>query len=85
MPEICRFHGITIFMNYRDHEPPHFHARYGDQEVLVEMETGIVEGRMSKRALRLLFEWSELHRDELLENWTRARERRTLLSIPPLP
>ena len=85
MPELCRFHGITIFMNYRDHEPPHFHARYGDQEVLVEVETGIVEGRMSKRALRLLFEWSELHRDELLENWARARERRPLLSISPLP
>ncbi len=84
MPEISRFYGIIIFMNYNDHEPPHFHARYQDQEVTIEIETGIVQGRMSHRALRMLFEWSELHRDELLNNWGRTRERRALDKISPL-
>ena len=42
MPTISRFFGIVIFMNYNDHLPPHFHARYQDQEVTVEIET---EGR----------------------------------------
>jgi len=27
MPEISRFFGIIITMNYNDHSPPHFHAR----------------------------------------------------------
>jgi len=85
MPEICRFYGIIIFMNYNDHDPPHFHARYEDQEVTVEFPTGIIKGQMSKRALRMLFEWSELHLEELMENWRLARERRPLNKIAPLP
>jgi len=85
MPEICRFYGIIIFMNYNDHEPSHFHARYEDQEVIVEIPTWIVKGQMSKRALRMLFEWSELHLEELMENWRLARERKPLNSIAPLP
>ncbi len=28
MPTLSRFYGIVIFMNYNDHPPPHFHARY---------------------------------------------------------
>lgn len=84
MPELSRFYGIVVFMNYLDHEPPHFHARYGDQEVTIEIETGVVKGVMGKRALKLLFEWTEQHQDELKENWVRARERRPLKPIPPL-
>jgi hypothetical protein len=84
MPEICRFYGIIIFMNYNDHEPSHFHARYQEQEVIIEIQTGIVQGKMSRRALRMLFEWSEIYREELIENWERARERKPLKSIPPL-
>lgn len=31
MPEISRFLGIIIAMYYKEHEPPHFHAKYGNQ------------------------------------------------------
>ena len=85
MPTVSRFYGIVVFMNYNDHEPPHFHARYQDGEVTVEIETGIVRGMMSKRALRMIFEWSDNHREDLLDNWDRARERRPLNQILPLP
>jgi hypothetical protein len=85
MPEICRFYGIIIFMNYNDHDPPHFHARYEDQEVTIEINSGIVKGHMSKRALRMLFEWSEIHQEELMENWRLTRERKQLEKVPPLP
>jgi hypothetical protein len=84
MPEICRFYGIIAFMNYNDHEPPHFHARYQDQEITVEIQTGVVEGKMSKRALRMLFEWSEKYHGELVRNWELARGRKSLEQIPPL-
>lgn len=30
MPEISRFFGIVIAMYYNEHNPPHFHARYGE-------------------------------------------------------
>ena len=84
MPVISRFYGIVIFMNYNDHEPPHFHARYGDQEVIVGIVSGMVTGKMSKRALNMLFEWMEMHRPDLVENWSLARELKPLRQIPPL-
>ena len=84
MPEICRFYGIVIFMNYNDHDPPHFHARYQDQEVSIEIQTGVVWGKMSRRALRMLFEWSERYQEELMRNWELARERKPLEKISPL-
>lgn len=84
MPEISRFLGIIIAMFYRDHAPPHFHAIYGEYEITVEIESGIINGRFPKRALKLVFEWLELHREELLENWRLAEDRRPLNKIEPL-
>ena len=51
MPEISRFFGIVIGMFYRDHEPAHFHARYGDHEITVAIEDGTVTGVFPRRAL----------------------------------
>lgn len=84
MPEISRFFGIVIAMLHRDHEPAHFHARYGGQEVTIEIETGVVTGSMSKRALRLVLEWYDLHRDDLLADWQRAIRKEQLTPIAPL-
>jgi len=85
VPEIAKFYGIIVFMNYCDHDPPHFHARYGGQEVMIEILSGTVRGHMSKRALRMLFEWSESHEQQLIDNWKRVRDRRPLQQIEPLP
>ncbi|HQH71429.1 MAG TPA: DUF4160 domain-containing protein [bacterium] len=84
MPEISRFYGIVIYMNYNDHDPPHFHARYQQQEITVKIVADIVKGYMSKRALRMVFEWMELHQDELLTNWNTVRQRQPLRPISPL-
>jgi len=84
MPEICRFYGIIIFMNYNEHDPPHFHVRYQDQEITVEIRKGIVEGKMPKRALKMVFEWYEQHIEELLMDWDLAKERKLLKKIEPL-
>ena len=72
-------------MNYQDHDPPHFHARYEDQEVIIEIEAGIVKGYMSKRALRLIFDWPEIHQEELMANRSLAGNRQPLQKIAPLP
>ncbi len=84
MPTISRFYGIVIFMNYNDHSPPHFHARYQDQLVIVEIEPGIVQGKISRQALRMVFEWSEKYQEELMTDWELARARNPLKPIPPL-
>ena len=65
MPELCRFFGIIIRMYYNDHDPPHFHAVYGEDEVLIEIDTlALVRGELPRRALALVIEWAVLHRDE---------------------
>jgi Domain of unknown function (DUF4160) len=84
MPEISRFLGILVFMLYDDHHPPHFHARYVEFEVSVEIETGLVTGSFPRRALMLLMEWYALHKEELLMDWKLAREHRPLKGIAPL-
>ncbi|MDE0235896.1 MAG: DUF4160 domain-containing protein [bacterium] len=38
MPELCRFYGIVIQMYYGDHPPPHFHAKYGGHEAVVDID-----------------------------------------------
>ena len=84
MPEISRFLGIIIAMYYKDHVPPHFHAIYGEYEITVEIESGVINGRFPRRALRLVLEWLELHKDELLENWHLVEEKKPLKKIAPL-
>lgn len=84
MPEICRFFGIIILMNYRDHNPPHFHAVYGEREITVDIQSGLVKGEMSKRAMSLVLEWYELHKEDLLTDWELARQREPLKKIQPL-
>ncbi|MCG8467346.1 MAG: DUF4160 domain-containing protein [Gemmatimonadetes bacterium] len=85
MPIISRFYGIVITMYYNDHAPPHFHARYGEYTIVVEIESGLVRGEMPRRALRLVLEWADRHQHELMENWARARRRVPLEVVPPLP
>jgi len=84
MPEISRFLGIVIRMYYREHAPPHFHAEYGEHEITVEIESGVVNGHFPRRALTAVLEWYELHRDELRNNWQLARQDQPLHRIDPL-
>lgn len=84
MPELSRFLGIVIAMYYREHQPPHFHAKYGGYEITIEINSGVVEGKFPKRALKLVLEWYESHRNELLANWKLAEQRKPLTKIEPL-
>lgn len=66
MPTISQFYGLVVFMNYSEHPPAHFHVRYQGQEVSVEIQSGMVTGKMSRRALQMIFAWMELHQEELM-------------------
>jgi hypothetical protein len=85
MPEISRFFGIIIAMYYNDHSPPHFHARYGEFEIKVAIESGeVLEGEMPRRAKSFIIKWWSLRRADLAENWRLAEQRRALKMIQPL-
>ena len=44
MSEISRFYGIVIKMFHNDHQPPHFHAEHGGDQMVVAIETLAVTG-----------------------------------------
>lgn len=84
MPVISRFLGIVISMFWNDHAPPHFHAKYGEFEITVNIHDGIVEGKFPQRALRHVLEWYGLHKEELLEDWELCRQSQLPNPIEPL-
>ncbi len=84
MPVLSRFFGVVVFMYWRDHAPPHFHAKYADHEVIIEIASGNVDGDMSRRALGFIQEWRKLHMDELLADWKLAEQNKALSKIAPL-
>jgi hypothetical protein len=86
MPTISRFYGILIRMYYDDHNPPHIHVVYGEHRALIEIEPiAVLAGGLPARALGMVTEWVQLHQDELLLDWQRARGRQPLVEIEPLP
>jgi hypothetical protein len=86
MPELSRFYGIIIYMFVKDHNPPHFHAKYGEYKGIFNIKTGLlIEGELPRRAIRLIEEWIEIHRKELMENWETAQsDSPELKKIEPL-
>ncbi len=84
MPEISSFYGLVILMNFKDHSPPHFHVWYGEYKAIITIKDGIVKGEMPQRALKMIFDWLELYRVELLEDWELAQKGDVLKRIEPL-
>ena len=85
MPEISRFFGIVIAMFYKEHSPPHFHAKYSGQWASFSIrELKLVEGALPKRAISLVLEWAFQHREELMANWEKAQKKESLGKIKPL-
>ena len=68
-----------------DHNPPHFHVYYDGSSALVSIQDGaILKGSLPPQAKRLVKQWLELHRDELLDNWNRLSNSESAISIKPL-
>lgn len=84
MPIVSKFLGIIITMYWSEHNPPHFHAKYGEYEIIVHIESGVIEGKFPKRALKMVMEWHELHRDELMEDWKLCANKEMPKPIEPL-
>jgi Domain of unknown function (DUF4160) len=85
MPRLCYLDGIVIWINTRDHEPPHFHARHAGDEIRVEIETlNVMTGQLTPTKQRKLLRWAAAHKPSLCETgiWL-ARACRTSQSPRP--
>jgi hypothetical protein len=75
MPRLCLLDGIVIWVNTRDHLPPHFHARFSGDEVRIKLDDlTVMTGQISLGKQRLLLQWAAVHKTELVRNWELARE-----------
>lgn len=85
MPTISIFYGILIQMFWNDHAPPHFHALYGEFEIIINIQTlEVLGGSMPRRATNLVLEWAQQHQGELLEDWLLCEKRQQPKKIAPL-
>ncbi len=88
MPELSRFFGIVIAMYWEkntQHHAPHFHAIYNEFDCKYEIPNlFVLDGSLPKRANNMVVEWAKLHMDELLLNWDRAKQNKSLNKIEPL-
>lgn len=85
MPTISRFYGIMIRMYFNEHGSPHFHALYGEHAAVIAIESfELLEGSLPRRVMGLVLEWASQHRQELRDNWNRARRHELPLAVAPL-
>ncbi len=83
MPVLARFYGIIIRMYFlqSEHNPPHIHAIYNDDVAAIDFMTGnVLEGHLPNKAMDLVLEWIEIHREELKMIW----ETQEFKSLAPL-
>lgn len=83
MPTIARFFGIIVKMFFikAEHQPPHIHVVYGEYNATFNIQTGeMMEGDLSPRAQKLVQEWLDIHREELIDMWNTQKFR----ELPPL-
>lgn len=68
MPVIYRFLSCVVYINTRDHNPPHFHIRMNDgRDALVEIETmEILSHGISQREIKEALNWAADNRDMLI-------------------
>lgn len=83
MPVISRFYGIIIRMYFQqsEHNPPHFHAIYGEHVAAIDIADGtVIEGELPNKALEMVLEWHSIHKDALLKIW----ETQEFIALSPL-
>ena len=87
MPELSRFYGIRITMNYDDHNPPYCHAEYNEYDVSIGIKPiQILEGSLPASQLRNVLKWANLYQDDLMKAWeTTVENQKPPERIPPLP
>jgi hypothetical protein len=70
------FYGLLIRMFFRDnerHHMPHIHADYQGQVAVYSILDGeVLAGELPPSKHKLVVAWIEIHREDLLANWSLA-------------
>ena len=87
MPVLSTFFGIIVRM-YNEkggkHNIPHIHVEYSGEELVIGLDGTILEGNIPKNKRKLLDAWMEIHREDLMANWTLLNSGEQIFRIDPL-
>ncbi|MCX6254832.1 MAG: DUF4160 domain-containing protein [Bacteroidia bacterium] len=88
MAIISMFYGLIVSMYYLDnkrHHLPHIHVKYQEKEAVFSIEMGeILEGELPVNKRKLVEAWIEIHKEDLMADWSLAIAGLTIFSIDPL-
>jgi len=75
-------------MFYKDvdkHNTPHIHAEYQNSVAVYAVETGkVLAGKLPPNKHKLVVAWVEIHKEDLMANWSLAVAGNTLQNIKGL-
>ncbi len=74
MPRLTRqpLKGIKLTMHFREHNPPHFHAKHGEHSAAMLFNGTVYEGWLPPAQLKLVSEWAKLNQAALAARWALA-------------
>ena len=76
---------MVISIYFDDHNPPHFHVEYNEDEALIAInDLTVLKGNLPPRVMGLAMEWARLHQAELLENWNMVQTDGKYFKVEPL-
>ena len=88
MPIISTFYGVIVYMFFYDnkkHHLPHIHVEYAEHTAIIGIEDGAcLEGALPRKEMKLVQAWLEIHRDEVMADWSLAVRGLPIEKIDPL-
>jgi hypothetical protein len=88
MAIISMFYGLIVsmyFLDNRRHHLPHIHVKYQDKEAVFSIETGdTLEGELPVNKRKLVEAWIEIHKEDLMADWSLAIAGQSIFQIEPL-
>lgn len=88
MPILSMFYGIVVYMYFYDtqqHHAPHFHVEYAEYTAVIAIQSSeVLEGNLPHNKMKLVQAWLEIHRDDIMADWTLAARGLPVQRIKPL-
>lgn len=87
MPIISMFYGIKVYIYVETsgkHKVPHVHAYYGGNDIAVDFQGNILDGRFPRKQQAMLLAWIAIHEDELKANYELLINNEPIFRIDPL-
>lgn len=73
MPRIGASEGLTFSVYFRDHQPPHFHARAAGREALIAIDPiRVLESDLSVREERIALAWAGANLAAIRAAWAQC-------------